>query len=113
MLDHCKEEECCFESGGEDWVWMVVVLWVACFVLLRAADDEEGPEGVEAAVTVGPAGGAVDSLPVLDVWPGVEFFLFPKSEDVVEPAPIEERRELALLLVPNFRVDDIAMFLYI
>ena len=45
---------------------MVVVLCVACFVLLRAADDEEGPEGVEAAVTVGPAG-AVDSLPVLDV----------------------------------------------
>ena len=112
MLDHCKEEECCFESGGDDWVWMVVVLWVACFVLLRAADDEDGPEGVDAAVTVGPAG-AVDSLPVLVVGPGVEFFLVPKSEDVVEPAPMEERRELALLLVPNFRVDDIAMFLYI
>ena len=45
VLDHCKEDECCFDSGGDDCVWMVGVFCEACLLLLSAAEDDDGPEG--------------------------------------------------------------------
>ena len=67
MLDHCNEDECCLDPGGDDWVCMAGVFCEACLLLLSAAEDDDGPEtlGVEGAVTVGPTG-FVDNLPVLD-----------------------------------------------
>ena len=90
---------------------MVVVLCAACLFLLNAAaEDEDGPEtlGVDGAVMVGPAG-VVDNLPVLEEYSSAfEVFLVPVKEDVVDAAPNEERRELALLfVVPSLREDDI------
>ena len=67
------------------------------FLFKAAAEDEDGPEtlGVDGAVMVG--------LPGV-----VEVFLVAVKDGVVDEAPKEERRELALLLVaPNFRLDDI------
>ena len=67
------------------------------FLFKAAADDEDGPEtlGVDGAVMVGLPG-------VVDV------FLVADKDGVVDDAPKEERRELALLLVaPNLRLEDI------
>ena len=78
-------------------------------VLLRAADDEDGPDilAVDGAVMVGPTG-VLDCLRTVFVECSVvEPFLFPSTEEVVDPAPKDERRELASLRVPNLRVDDI------
>ena len=79
-------------------------------VLLRAADDEDGPDilAVDGAVMVGPPG-VLDCRRTVFVECSVaEPFLFPISEEVVDPAaPKDERRELASLRVPNLRVDDI------
>ena len=112
VLDHCNDAVCGLESGGDDWVWIVVVRCDACLFLFNAAaEDEEGPEtlGVDRAVMVGLAGVVVDNLPVLDEYSSVfEAFLAPVKEEVVEAAPNEDRRELALLfVVPSLRVDDI------
>ena len=66
------------------------------FLFKAAADDEDGPEtlGVDGAVIVG--------LPGV-----VEVFLVAVKDGVVDEAPKEERRELALLLVaPNLRLED-------
>ena len=112
MLDHCKEAVCGLESGGDDWVWIVGVRCDACLFLFNAAaEDEEGPEtlGVDGAVMVGLAGVVVDTFPVLDEYSRVlETFLAPFKEEVVDAAPNEDLRELALLfVVPNLRLDDI------
>lgn len=67
------------------------------FLFKAAAEDEDGPEtlGVDGAVIVG--------LPGV-----VEVFLVAVKDGVVDDAPKEERRELALLLVaPNLRLEDI------
>ena len=67
------------------------------FLFKAAAEDEDGPEtlGVDGAVMVG--------LPGV-----VEVFLVAVKDGVVDDAPKEERRELALLLVvPNLRLEDI------
>ena len=58
---------------------------------------------------VGLAGVVVDTFPVLDEYSRVfETFLAPVNEEVVDAAPNEDLRELALLLVvPSLRVEDI------
>ena len=58
---------------------------------------------------VGLAGVVVDTFPVLDVQSSVfETFLAPVKEELVDAAPNEDLRELALLfVVPSLRLDDI------
>ena len=58
---------------------------------------------------VGLAGVVVDTFPVLDVQSSVfETFLVPVKEELVDAAPNEDLRELALLfVVPSLRLDDI------
>ena len=58
---------------------------------------------------VGLAGVVVDTFLVLDEYSRVfETFLAPVNEEVVDAAPNEDLRELALLfVVPSLRFDDI------
>ena len=73
------------------------------FLFKAAAEDEDGPEtlGVDGAVIVGLPG-VVDVFRVAD------------KDGVVDDAPKEERRELALLLVaPNFRLEDILWLIHV